>query len=472
MSSAVRRVPLLLACGGSFLAFLDATITNLAVPALAHDFGVVDLASLSWVITLYTVLFAALLAPAGRAADVLGRRRLFAAGVTAFTAASLLAAVAPAFDVLLMARAAQGVGAAALLPASLAFVLADTPAARRARAIGLWSAAASVGAAVGPALGGALVDAAGWRSLFALNVPLGALLACLTLRVPAGRSVRGRMPDFVGTMLLAGGVALLVLGVTEGRGWGWTGGRTLACLLGAAVVIALALVRSARHTVPAIEVGLWRGGTYKCANVVSVLFGVALYATLLVGVLFLSGVWHYSELRAGLAMTPGAVASAAVGIVVGRASRRPSARALTVTGALVLTATSTMLALGLSGEPRFLAIWLPANILGGAGMGAVSVGVSSAAALSVAPRSFAAATGLNVAARQVGGALGVAAVPLLLAGHVAGAGDAPFEHAYLLIGASCLVAALVGTRLVVTPPAPEPGRREAATTDTNLAREV
>src|SRR3954468_20870429 len=127
-------LPLVLACGGSFLAFLDVTITNLAVPDLAGDFSA-GVTALSWVVTLYTIMFAALLAPAGRLADVVGRRRLFVAGVATFTGASLLAALAPSLGVLLAARAVQGIGAAMLMPASLAFVLADTPPERRPMAI-------------------------------------------------------------------------------------------------------------------------------------------------------------------------------------------------------------------------------------------------------------------------------------------------------------------------------------------------
>src|SRR4051812_5570567 len=208
------RLPLLLACGGSFLAFLDVTITNLAVPDLAGDFSA-GVTSLSWVVTLYTILFAAVLAPAGRLADVVGRRRLFVAGVATFTAASLLAALAPSLGVLLAARAVQGVGAALLMPASLAFVLADTPPAQRPMAIGLWSASASVAAAAGPALGGVLVDSVGWRSLFCINVPIGIWLVWRTRRLPAAAERGGRLPDAVGTVLLAAGVGLVVLGVTE-----------------------------------------------------------------------------------------------------------------------------------------------------------------------------------------------------------------------------------------------------------------
>src|SRR5215208_5474349 len=313
------HTPLLLACGGSFLAFLDVTITNLAVPDLGADFSV-GVTSLSWVVTLYTILFAALLAPAGRLADVVGRRRLFVAGVTTFTAASLVAAIAPTFGLLLAARAVQGVGAARMMPASLAFVLADTPPERRPAAIGLWSASASVAAAAGPALGGMLVDTLGWRALFCINVPVGAWLSWRAWRLPATAAAdsRGRLPDVIGTALIAGAVGLLVLGVTEGQTWGWGSAATITSIAAAVVLAALALLRSARHARPAIEIGLWSNRTYASANVVSLLFGVGLYASLLLGVLYLVQVWRYSELEAGLAMTPAAVFSAVVGIAIGR----------------------------------------------------------------------------------------------------------------------------------------------------------
>src|SRR5215212_8554135 len=451
--SPASRVPLLLACGGSFLAFLDVTITNLAVPDLAGDFGV-GVTSLSWVVTLYTILFAALLAPAGRLADVVGRRRLFVAGVTTFTAASLVAAIAPTFGLLLAARAVQGVGAALMMPASLAFVLADTPPAKRPAAIGLWSASASVAAAAGPALGGVLVDTLGWRALFCINVPIGAWLAWRAWRLPATASAetRGRVPDVLGTALIAASVGLLVLGVTEGQTWGWGSAATVGSLAAAVVLGAAVLARSARHARPAIEIGLWRNRTYASANVVSFLFGVGLYASLLLGVLYLVEVWGYSELEAGLAMTPGAVASAVVGMAIGRSVRKPSARVLVFAGGLTIAATSAALALWLPADPHFLTAWLPGGLGLGVGMGAVSVGVSSAAALSVGPQRFAAATGLNVAARQVGGALGIALLAVILDGHTRADGADPFLIVYWMMAAVCVGAAVAGLRLVLPAP--------------------
>jgi EmrB/QacA subfamily drug resistance transporter len=455
------RLPLLLACGASFLALLDVTIANLAVPDLARDFDV-GVTSLSWVVTLYTILFAALLAPAGRLADVVGRRRLFVAGVATFTVASLLAAAAPTFGLLLAARGVQGVGAALLLPASLAFVLADTPPERRQAAIGLWSASAALAAAAGPALGGVLVDAFDWRALFLINVPVGAWLIArsLRLRVAEERAAWGQLPDAAGAALLAASVGLLVLGLTEAETWGWTDAATLGCLAVAVVAGGLAFARSVRHLSPAIEIALWQNPAYAAANGVSVLFGAGLFATLLLGVLFLVEVWGYSELEAGLAMTPGAVAAAAVGTAIGRAARKPSPRALVVGGGLVLAATSAALALWLPSEPDFLGAWLPGGLGLGIGVGAVSVGVSTAAALSVAPAKFAAATGLNIAARQVGGALGVAILAALLAGRTPADGADPFLLVYWMMAATAAGAALVG--LWLRPPGARAARAPAA----------
>jgi EmrB/QacA subfamily drug resistance transporter len=457
------RVPLLLACGGSFLAFIDVTITNLAVPDLASDFGV-GVTSLSWVVTLYTILFAALLAPAGRLADVVGRRRLFVAGVATFTVASLAAALAPSLGVLLVARAIQGIGGALLMPASLAFVLADTPPARRPMAIGLWSASASVAAAAGPALGGVLVEAVGWRSLFRINVPLGAGLVGRTLRLPRVAEQGGRLPDVLGTALVASGVGLLVLGVTEGQSWGWGSAATITALGSALVLVVLALMRSAQVLAPAIETDLWRNRTYAFANVVSVLFGAGLYASLLLGVLFLTEVWGYSELEAGLAMTPGAVASAAVGLSIGRMKSRPSPRALVGVGALLMAGSWIAVAVALTAEPSFLTLWLPAGIVLGAGMGGVSVGVSSAAALSVAPMRFAGATGLNIAARQVGGALGVAVMAAILARRGVADGLDAFQELYWLMAGASVLAAVAGLRLVLDSPPVAASARAAVLT--------
>ena len=443
------RLPLLLACGGSFLAFIDVTIANLAVPSLAVDYPDAGLDTLSWVVSLYAVAFAAALAPLGRLADVLGRRILFVGGVTVFTASSLAAALAPSVEVLLMARGVQAVGAAAMIPSSLGIVLAHSAPERRVAALGMWTASASVAAVAGPVVGGALVEVLDWRALFLVNVPLGVALAAAALRLPRGDRQSGRLPDLAGSLVLGAAVGLVVLAVTEGEDWGWGSPAVVGSLVIGVVGLAAVVLRSRRHPVPALEVSLWKNPTYATANVVSVLFGVALYSWLLVMTIFLIDVWGYSTLEAGLAVTPGAVASAVVSIGLSRSTRRPSARALVLAGSAALGVSGLWLGLGLPAEPAYLLWIVPAGLMGGAGTGAISVGVSSAASLSAPPASFAAATGLNMAARQVGGGLGVGVMVAL----VAAAGPDPVagpRSVYLMSAIACAVMIVLAPRLRVS----------------------
>lgn len=413
MTTDTRRV-LMLASGAAFLAMLDATVANLAIPDLRHDFPNASVGQVSWVISLYAVLFAALLAPAGRLADVIGVRTLFAAGVGVFTLASLACSAAPSLGLLVAGRAIQGAGAAAMIPASLAIVLQAVPAERRAGAIGLWSAAGALAAAVGPSLGGLLVDAFGWRSMFAVNLPVGIALVAAARAIPAWPTAGGRLPDLAGTALLVGGIGALVLGLTQSAEWGVGDARTLALLAGGAVALVATLARSSDHPVPAIETALWHSRSFAVANGASFLYGVALYAWLLVGALYLTQQWGYSELEAGLAMTPGALTAAAAAVTMGRLAGRRGPREAVIGGAAIMAACGVWIAAALPAEPRFLEFWLPGGMLVGVGMGAITTGVSTAAALAAPPTRFAGATGLNVTARQVGGALGIAALAVIL----------------------------------------------------------
>ncbi|MEO3829330.1 MFS transporter [Actinomadura sp. B10D3] len=442
-----RDVPWL-AAGATFLAMLDATAANLAIADLHAEFPGTSLSGLTWVITLYAVLFAALLAPAGRLADLVGRRSLYLWGTGLFTAASLACAIAPNVPVLLATRGVQGAAAAALIPASLALLLKDTPPERRARSIGLWSAAGAFAAAIGPGLGGVLVDQLGWRSLFVINLPFGVAMLLGGLRLPRAESSAGRLPDLTGTVLLGAGVGGVALGVTQSRDWAWTDARTLALLLGGAVLVALALWRSARHPVPALEISLWRNRQFAVANAASFLYGTALYSWLLLGVLYLTGEWHYSILKAGFASTPGAFTATAAAIAMGRLTARTGARPAVAGGALIMIVSGVWAVVSLPAEPHFLTFWLPVGLLAGTGMGMVTTGTASAAALSAGPVRFAGATGLNTTARQLGGALGIAVLAALLPGRAAH-GD--YTAVYLFCTLAAAGTAVAGLLLAVRP---------------------
>ncbi|RFS82767.1 MFS transporter [Actinomadura spongiicola] len=440
-----RDVPWL-AAGAAFLAMLDATVANLAVPDLHADFPGASLSGLTWVITLYAVLFSALLAPAGRLADLVGRRALYQWGVGLFTLASLACALAPNVPVLLATRAFQGAAAAAMIPASLALLLRDMPAERRAGAIGLWSAAGAFAAAIGPSLGGVLVDQFGWRSLFVINVPVGVALLLFGWRLPRADRGSGRLPDLIGTVLLGGGVGAVALGVTQTRDWSWTDARTLALLIGGGALVALALWRSARHPVPALEISLWRGRQFALANAASFLYGTALYTWLLVGVLYLTSEWDYSILEAGFASTPGALTATVAAIAMGRLTGRVGVRPAVTGGGLIMAACGLWAVTALPPDPHFVTFWLPIGLLVGTGMGMLATGTASAAALAVNPLQFAGATGLNTTARQLGGALGIAVLAAMLP---AQAVHDDYGAVYLFATITTVGAAVVGLLLTV-----------------------
>jgi EmrB/QacA subfamily drug resistance transporter len=407
---------LLLTSGATFLAFLDTTVVNVAFPALRSDFAGASVTTLSWVVSTYAVLLAALLTPAGRLADVLGRRRLFLVALGAFTAASAVSAIAPNVETLIAFRAVQGAAAAGMIPAALGLVLFETPPERRAAAVGVWGAAAAMASATGPSLGGVLIELDSWRAAFLINVPLGlALLAGGLRRLPRDVPTGHQLPDPIGTVAITVGVGSVVAGLTEGSGWGWSSWPTVATLAGGVALVALGLARSRTHAAPAVEIALWRDRTFAMANLVSLLAGLGMFAWLLCGPLFTTTIWGYSILTAGLAVTPGAFTSAIASMVVGRRVP-PRLQPVAVFVGLALFAVNGFWMYGaLDAEPAFLTVWLPAGLLGGAGIGAALTGLSTIAAGAVPPQRFATGIGLTTTARQLGGALGIAVAAVILA---------------------------------------------------------
>ncbi|MGW6713706.1 DHA2 family efflux MFS transporter permease subunit [Streptomyces globisporus] len=450
VSTRPASLALSLACAGTFLSFLDATVTNLAVSLIAVDFEA-SLTTVSWVATAYVIPFAALLAPAGPLADAVGRARLFLIGVAVFTVSSLLIALAPTLPVLLGARGLQGLAAALLVPASLGLVLAEVPAERRRAAIGMWSAAGALAAAAGPALGGVLVEALDWRVLFCLNVPVGLWVLVAGRKLVTGESRTGHGPDLAGGLLLALGVGSAVYGLTQGPDHGWSSVHVLVAA-GVTVLAGVATVlRALRHQRPALRLDLFRNRTFAVASGVSLAYGTALFTTMLLGVLFLTDAWDYSTLEAGLAMSPAALVTAVVGIGVGRLAVAPAPRTLVAAGSALIAASTAILALLIDTEPHFWTLWFPTGTVMGVGVGMATVGISSAAALSAPPQHFAAATGMVMAARQVGGALGIAATAVIIA-EVMGDGAEPYAAVYWFATTVNLAAAVGGLALRVTAP--------------------
>ncbi|MFD8820885.1 MFS transporter [Streptomyces sp. NPDC059605] len=394
------------------------------------------------------------------AAELADHTRLI--GVALFTASSLLIAVAPALPLLLGARAVQGLAAALLVPASLGLVLAEIPAERRRAAIGTWSAAGALAAAAGPAVGGVMVEALDWRALFCLNLPVGCWVLIAGRKLLTGESRTGEGPDLVGGLLLALCIGSAVYGLTQGPDHGWTSvhvsaASSVAVLSGTATVL-----RALRHPRPALRLDLFRSRPFAVASGVSLAYGAALFTTMLLGVLFMTDAWNYSALEAGLAMSPAALVTAAVGIGIGRLPVALTPRTTVAGGSVLVAASTAVLALLIDTEPRFWTLWLPVGTVMGVGIGMATVGISGAAALSVVPRHFAAATGMVMAARQVGGGLGIAATAVIVA-EVSGTGAQPYAAVYWFATAVNLAAAVGGLALRVAPPPPPRPASPAAT---------
>lgn len=444
---------------GVFMAFLDTTVVNIAFTDIIHAFAHTRISDLSWILNGYTVIFAASLIPAGRFADLLGRKPVFLVGLIVFTTASALSGLAPSPVLLIAARVVQGVGAAAMIPSALGLVLAEFPASQRATAVGLWSMAGALAGAAGPPLGGVIVQLAGWRWVFFINVPIGALAIVLTWRTLTEHreAVQARLPDLLGAAALAGTVSALALGIVKGQDWGWMSARTLACYAVAVCLLLIFLVRSARHPAPVMELGLWRVRSFSIANLATFIYAMGFFAMFLAAALFLTGVWHYSTIKAGLAIAPGPAVAAIVGGFAGRAADRWGQRLLIVPGQMIVAASLLWLVTHLQATPAFLGLWLPAFALTGFGVGLSLPGLASAAVASLPPNRFATGGAVNNTARQIGAALGVALLVAIVGNPASAQALAAFKHGFAFSAACailCSVLALALGRVRVLTPLP------------------
>jgi EmrB/QacA subfamily drug resistance transporter len=401
---------------GAFMASLDLSIVNIAFPALQRSFPATPRAELAWVITAYAIVFASLLVTAGRTADRVGRRRIFFAGLAVFTTGSALCGLAPSVVVLVIGRVAQGGGAALLLPASLGLLLEVYPKESRSQAVALWAGVGALAVATGPSLGAALITAGGWRWAFFVNLPVAVVAAVLGRRVlPDDRVVnRPPPPDYLGVLLVSASLAGVVLAISEGPGWGWTNPEVVTGLVVGAALGAAFVLRCARHPEPVLDLGLFRHVSFRVANAAMLLYAMGFFAMLLGNILFLTGVWHYSILRAGLAVTPGPLVVALVSAPAGRLATRLGFRPVLLTGFGVFALGLAWYATRVGLQPEYVTRWLPATLVTGLGIGLTFPVLGAAAVSSLHASRFAVGSAVNQTARQVGGALGIAVLVAVL----------------------------------------------------------
>jgi len=436
---------------GIFMAFVDATIVNIAVPDIAREFAGSQLSSVSWVLNAYNIVFAAFLIGGGQLADLLGRRRVFAIALLTFTLGSALCAVAPSLNALIAARVVQAAGAAMLVPSSLAIVLDAHPARERMHAVALWSAVAALAAGIGPPLGGVLITASSWRLVFLVNIPVGIVAFVLSQRVLVESRAPGRrrVPDLLGGLVLALAISALVLGVVKGQEWGWTSTRVIVCFALAVLLGVYFVLRTSRQRAPVIDLSLLRVRAFALSNGVTVVMAAGFYAYTLCNVLFLTGVWRYSILDAGLALTPGPFVAIAVAGPASRLVERIGYRLVVVPGALIWASGMAYFASTLGVHPDFLGQWLPGIVILGIGAGLSFPTLSGAAVGSVPGSRFAVATSLNSVARQLGATLGVAILTAILANPSAVDPLRAFQQGWRFGGACFLAGAIACLGLVI-----------------------
>jgi EmrB/QacA subfamily drug resistance transporter len=425
-----------------FVSNLDLFVVNVALPEIETKFHA-SLDSLSWVLNAYAIVFAALLVVAGRLADRNGHRAGFIIGLTVFTLGSLLCALSPGVGWLVSARVVQAVGAAVLMPTSLALLLATTPPERRAPVVRAWSAIGGVAAALGPVLGGLLVQA-DWRWVFLINLPIGAVAIVASTRVlPDVREEKpGRLPDIFGTVLLIVAIGSLSLGLVKAHLWGWGSTRVISSLAVFVVLGVWFFVRSARHASPVVEMSLLRVRSFSSASVAAMLFSVAFAAMILSSMLWCQNVWHYSALRAGLALAPGPLMVPLLAVGAGPIAKRVGNGPVAAAGNLIMGVGLFWWAAVIEARPHYASEMLPGMLVTGVGVGLALPTLIAAAATSLPPHRFATGSGIVNMARQIGAVLGIAIlVSIVGAPHTRSAALTAFQHSWVAIGVLSLFAA-------------------------------
>ncbi|SEG53831.1 drug resistance transporter, EmrB/QacA subfamily [Actinacidiphila yanglinensis] len=438
-SPAERRHALrVLALGsfGVFVVFLDTTIVNVGFETISRSFHTTTV-HLAWVLNAYSLVFAAMLIPAGRVADRYGRKRVFLAGLIGFAAMSALCGAAPDPGVLIAGRALQAVFAALIVPTSLALVLPEFPPAMRNVAVGTWGAMSAVAAALGPTLGALLTQYASWRWIFLVNVPICALIVVFGRRMlhEARDPQAHGIPDPVGVLLVAAVPALLSLGIIEGSSWGWSDARVVGSFVLGAALLPVFLRRTARAAQPVMDLSLFKVRQFSLTNAASLLFATAFYAMLLANILFLQTAWHYSVLRAALASAPGPLVVAFVARHSTRLAGRIGPRPVLLAGSVVWIVSLGALALAVGGGPHWATHWLPASLGTGLAIG-LSLPVQSAAAVEgLPPARFAVGSAINSSFRQLGAVLGVSVFVAILGTPAASTLVTTYHHIWWTLAA-------------------------------------
>ena len=416
LSDRDKQLTLVAATLGSFIALLDSTALNVALPAIREDLGG-GLAGQQWVVNAYLLMLGSLILIGGSLGDIFGERRIFILGIAAFGVTSIGCAVASSIEMLVCARALQGVAGALLTPASLAIIVATFPENERGKAIGTWTAYGGIAAVIGPLAGGWLVDAFDWRLIFAINVPFVLLTLAIAMRIRATMPDRpGRRPDWIGAGLCAVGLAGPTLGLIQQPQRGWDDPLVAGAILGGMAFFAGFLWWERRAPDPMVPLGLFGRGNFSWGNVETFAMYAGLGGMFFVLVLFLQQVGGYGALEAGAATLPTTVVMFLLARRFGALADRIGPRLFMGIGPLVAAAGTLWLMVMVDLDPSFLAEVLPGVMIFAFGL-AITVAPLTAAILADADEHNAGiASGVNNAVARVAGLLATAAVGAVAGG--------------------------------------------------------
>jgi EmrB/QacA subfamily drug resistance transporter len=401
-----------------FMTILDVSIVNVALPSIGRSLHF-SRENLQWVISAYAIAFGGFLLLGGRAADLLGRRRVFIVGVVVFTTASLVCGLAQSEGMLIVSRAVQGLGGAIISPAALSIVMTSFEEGReRNKALGIWGALGGSGAAVGVLAGGVLTKYLGWEWIFFVNVPVGALVLVLTPRIvpESRREGAERSYDALGAVLVSGGLALLIYSISRAPDVGWATARTILLLFAAGALLVAFLVNERRVHDPLMPFHIFRVRTVTGANVVGVLLGAVIFANFFLLTLYVQNVLHYSALKAGVTFVATAGTAVVSAGVAQALTTRVGPKPVMAVGLALLTGGMIWYS-QIPVHGSYASDLLPGYLMVGVGIAFSFVPVSIAALAGVAEREAGLASGLINTSQQIGGAVGVAVASTVFTTH-------------------------------------------------------
>ncbi|MDH3682543.1 MAG: DHA2 family efflux MFS transporter permease subunit [Acidimicrobiia bacterium] len=453
------RLTLGIAALAALATYLDTTILFVAFPDITASFGDSSPSTLSWVLNAYTIAFAALLVPAGKLADRLGHRLAFLVGSATFTVASMACGLAPTVGVLIAARIFQGVGAAILVPSSLALVMAAFPRDKIPQVVAIWGAIGAMSAALGPSLGGLIVDAFGWRWAFFINLPVGVVTIVAGVRfLQESRDPAVRLPSLGGVVLIASAAGALLYGVVESDAVGWASTQTVVVLAAGLLLLGVFVGHQQRTDSPTLDLELFALGNFRWGNLAMFSFSMSFVAMFFGLILFLVNVWEWSILKAGLGVAPGPALAAVLAARFGKLAGQIGQRPLVIVGGVVAAASGLYRVVFLTADVDYLVDFAVPLALSAVAIGLVFPQATSVAVQALPANRVGVGGATTQAVRQFGGSLGVA-LTIALLGTATATADliAGFDRIWWLVVGGGITTTLFGlplrTRATDGPPA-------------------